>query len=329
MKFELTDRIFSKTEEKDSKVKKEKFVSFIDVLKDNIQEYTGLHAEILAYAPDFFHLIVSLYKENIPSPHRQMINSVISYFVLPDDLLPEDELGVFGYLEDLYLSAYVIQHLEKEDDLKILVEKKWTRDEDVFQTARLIIDELEKTSDPSVNEAVSQVVSFTGIEFLEAQLADQDQDAIEGKKSSRSVNRQEELKAIDDAIRESSTISKELHQEFFKSQDEHPSQEKERTVTEDTDLLQNTIPVYILFHLTKKAKDNNLLSSFQRKALFDLVNKKHKKFELSDKQIKFLEDLIKKGIQQGIVEAPCEDEPCDKCDELREIMSEIEIGDTS
>ncbi len=266
----------------ESAIKNQKFLPFIKALKESVDAYSGVHADILSYSPDFFAMIVSLYKKNLASPYKYMINSTISYFVLPDDILPEEELGVLGYLEDLYLCAHVIEKLSTETQTRDMVKELWQRDEDVFKVAKKIIEEIEETPNPSIQEAIREVLTFSGINEIEKQIENQ-----------VPTNERPDT---------TSTTS------------------KEREILRSNELLQDRIPVTIMFHLASKAKYNNMLNSYLRKALYDFASKKHKQIEFSQKQIDFLENILQQAIDEGIVEASCEDDPCDKCIILKELI---------
>ena len=146
------------------------FLSFSEIVRNNIKNYAGPYSQILKFAPDFFDLIVKLYKKDMPYPYREMISSTISYFVLPDDILPEDTLGPFGYLDDIYLCSYVIKKFKENKNLAKIVEELWTQPQNVFVISDHIIEELESAEEPDLKEAISSILMFTGITDLEAEI---------------------------------------------------------------------------------------------------------------------------------------------------------------
>jgi len=114
-------------------------------LRKNIKDYNGHFANIIQYAPDFYELYESMLKENKFSDDvRFLINSIVAYFVLADDIIPEDKLGPFGYIDDLYISVYALKKLNSE---KKTIKDHWKRKEDVFELATHILDEIENSSD--------------------------------------------------------------------------------------------------------------------------------------------------------------------------------------
>ena len=338
------------------------FLSFSEIVRNNIKNYAGPYSQILKFAPDFFDLIVKLYKKDMPYPYREMISSTISYFVLPDDILPEDTLGPFGYLDDIYLCSYVIKKFKENKNLAKIVEELWTQPQNVFVISDHIIEELESAEEPDLKEAISSILMFTGITDLEAEIEIQNyqyicpycgkryktqktldnhirnkhrekiEDKIENiitvepEVDDVSIPIEEDvLEQIDIELKESDNINEELRKISFSKPTE--SYIKEERLEDNEDLLQNKIPVYLILHMTKKAKYNHILTGHERNALFDIASRKMKYKKLSDKQISYLESLLQKAISQGIVDAPCEDDPCDHCEELREIMKDVESNE--
>jgi uncharacterized membrane protein YkvA (DUF1232 family) len=53
---------------------------------------------------------------------------VLAYFVVPDDVLPEAELGPYGLLDDLYLAAHVYRMLRRQLPRDVL-EDAWSEDD--------------------------------------------------------------------------------------------------------------------------------------------------------------------------------------------------------
>lgn len=73
-------------------------------------------------------------------------------------------------------------------------------------------------------------------------------------------------------------------------------------------------------HLAKRAKELDILNSYQRRALFDIGRKHLYGYELSRKQHSFFETLIENSIAAGILEYECPDAPCKYCDALNSIF---------
>nr|WP_255216241.1 DUF1232 domain-containing protein [Pseudenhygromyxa sp. WMMC2535] len=69
--------------------------------------------------------------ERVRGNARSLVAAVLAYFVLPDDVLPEADLGPYGLLDDLYLAGHVFRMLRRELRPQVL-EDAWREDEDML-----------------------------------------------------------------------------------------------------------------------------------------------------------------------------------------------------
>ncbi len=126
----------------------EKQQDFYFILRKKIEKYLRDHdnqyADYLLLAPDLFHLLVKLsMDERVPSEKKAKFVLVIAYFISPLDLLPELFLGPLGYLDDIALTAYVINQYINETDPSI-VRELWAGDQDILSTLKNIISSADK-----------------------------------------------------------------------------------------------------------------------------------------------------------------------------------------
>ena len=102
------------------------------------------YREFLLLAPDLFHLLVKLSLDpRVPTEKKVKFVAVIAYFISPLDLLPELFLGPLGYLDDIALSAYVINQYINENDPAV-VRELWAGDQDVLTSVKNIITAADK-----------------------------------------------------------------------------------------------------------------------------------------------------------------------------------------
>jgi uncharacterized membrane protein YkvA (DUF1232 family) len=130
-------------ESKRSIVMDEKQHDFYVNLRRKIEDYlnkkNSKYTEYLLLAPDLFHLLVKLSLDpRVPSDKKAKFIAVIAYFISPLDLLPEFLLGPIGYLDDIALSAYVINQYINETDPQI-VRELWAGDQDVLTSVKNIV----------------------------------------------------------------------------------------------------------------------------------------------------------------------------------------------
>ena len=126
----------------------EKQSDFYIRLRAKIEAYLEKHdnpyADYLLLAPDLFHLLVKLSTDDrVPTEKKAKFIAVIAYFISPLDLLPEMLLGPLGYLDDIALTAYVINQYINETDASV-VRELWAGDQDILTTLKNIIATADK-----------------------------------------------------------------------------------------------------------------------------------------------------------------------------------------
>lgn len=116
---------------------------FAASLERFVHEYTGSRSAAVKWAPAVFQLYAKLFSEGeVPRQTRAIVNAVLAYFVVPEDLMPEGELGPVGLMDDLYVAAHAFRILRRELPAEIL-QTAWTGDgdmddafEDVYRISR-------------------------------------------------------------------------------------------------------------------------------------------------------------------------------------------------
>jgi uncharacterized membrane protein YkvA (DUF1232 family) len=109
-----------------------------------LQKHDSKYTEYLLLAPDLFHLLVKLSIDpRVPTDKKAKFIAVIAYFISPIDLLPELLLGPLGYLDDIALTAYVLNQYVNENDAAV-VRELWAGDQDILTTLKNIISRADK-----------------------------------------------------------------------------------------------------------------------------------------------------------------------------------------
>ncbi|MCH7724376.1 MAG: DUF1232 domain-containing protein [Bacteroidetes bacterium] len=112
-------------------------------LNDNLDKENKWVDYILA-APDLFHLLCKLTADSkIPSNKKLKLVAGIAYFISPIDLLPEAFLGPIGYLDDIAVTAYILNDLINEVDPQI-VRNHWAGDSDILDLIKTILANADK-----------------------------------------------------------------------------------------------------------------------------------------------------------------------------------------
>jgi len=79
------------------------------------QDYDGPRGRAVCHAADVFEFYTLLFvRVRMHRQHQSMVNAVLAYFVVPDDLFPEEVLGPFGLVDDLFVAAHAFRVLRRE-----------------------------------------------------------------------------------------------------------------------------------------------------------------------------------------------------------------------
>jgi uncharacterized membrane protein YkvA (DUF1232 family) len=96
-------------------------------------------AEYILLAPDLFHLLTKLAIDpDVPASKKVKIAGIIAYFISPLDFLPEMLLGPVGYLDDIALTAYILNDIINEVDPKI-IQRNWAGERDILNLVKTIV----------------------------------------------------------------------------------------------------------------------------------------------------------------------------------------------
>lgn len=86
--------------------------SYYEFLKLNVNNKPNLPL-IVRNAHNIFNSLNNLIKdEDLPSHLRLHCFVALGYFLIPDDIFPEDEHGAIGFIEDVMLAVFVLSEIE-------------------------------------------------------------------------------------------------------------------------------------------------------------------------------------------------------------------------
>lgn len=120
-----------------------KYEDFYQKIRNQINNFLEkknfAHADILMLAPDFFHLLVKMTLDNrVPKDKKIKLAAALVYFISPLDFLPEAILGPIGYMDDLAITAYVLNDFINSGYTEILYEH-WAGKGDVLATIQNVL----------------------------------------------------------------------------------------------------------------------------------------------------------------------------------------------
>lgn len=103
-------------------------------LRDCVTGYEGAYARSVLATPEIFEFFARLFvHEELPQAARALVASVLAYFVAPQDVMPEETLGPYGLLDDLYAAAHVFRILERELVPEALLRSCWRGRGELYQ----------------------------------------------------------------------------------------------------------------------------------------------------------------------------------------------------
>lgn len=134
------------------------FKDFYDTLVENLETYTGEYESFIDYGPSLFKLLCDLLNCEIDSSLRLPICGAIAYYVTPEDIIPEQIYGPYGYIDDIYLSAYVLKLVANKHGYEFIQENCPT------DNIKTIIDECEvKSLEILKDDEVKSIVEYIGL----------------------------------------------------------------------------------------------------------------------------------------------------------------------
>jgi len=135
------------------------FKDFYDLLKENLESYTGDYEKFIDYGPELFKLLTEiLNNEKLGANERLKVNAAIAYFVVPYDIIPEQIYGPYGYVDDIYLCTYVLKEILNVYGYEILSEK-WDFDDDLQKILELCYIKSKKI----VGEDAKAILIYSGL----------------------------------------------------------------------------------------------------------------------------------------------------------------------
>lgn len=138
----------------------ETFKNFYDTLLDNLDSYNGEYAAFIDCGPNLFKLLCNLLEEDINLEIRRDICGAIAYYVAPMDVIPEQIYGPYGYIDDIYMSAFVLKKVAEEYDYEFIQSVWDTPDIDIKE---VIAECYERSLEVLEEEDIKAILNYVGI----------------------------------------------------------------------------------------------------------------------------------------------------------------------
>ena len=137
--------------------------SFDKLLEKQISAYEGRHDDLIYQAPELYRLLTKMLDDPIlPIRLRPMVISAIAYFILPNDIIPEELHGPYGYVDDIFLSAFVADLVRTELGSEEILTNNWNGEADILS----LIEEILSKEEELIGDQKKRILGYIGYEYL-------------------------------------------------------------------------------------------------------------------------------------------------------------------
>lgn len=137
---------------------------FDSLLEKDISDYKGEYASIIHQAPALYRMMTRMLDDRtLPSKISPLVIAAIAYFILPEDVIPEDKFGPVGYLDDIYLCAFVAQEVAKEFGSPDILVRNWDGKVSVVDLIKEILDREQEL----IGDKKDRIMQYIGYDQLE------------------------------------------------------------------------------------------------------------------------------------------------------------------
>ena len=135
------------------------FKDFYDTLIENLNSFEGDYASFIDCGPNLFNLLCDLLSQKeIKKDMRLEISAAIAYFVAPDDIIPGEIYGPYGYIDDIFISVYILRKVADEFGYDYL-QNLWKHDSNVKE----IMDDCYDNSLELLEDKVYPILVYVGL----------------------------------------------------------------------------------------------------------------------------------------------------------------------
>jgi uncharacterized membrane protein YkvA (DUF1232 family) len=136
---------------------------FDKLLEEEVSSYQGENQELIKQAPALYRLMTRLLDDkDLPSHQSQLVIAAIAYFILPGDVVPEDKYGPMGFVDDIFLCAFVADQIRKETASDEILVRNWDGKKSIIS----IMDEILSGEDKLIGDKKGTILEYIGYEQL-------------------------------------------------------------------------------------------------------------------------------------------------------------------
>ncbi len=133
------------------------------LLEEDVSNYNGELADLIRNAPNLYRLMTKLLDDPaLPRHMSQLVIAAIAYFILPEDVIPEDKYGPMGYVDDLFLCAFVADQVMREAGSEEILVRNW---DGKVPVVPLVMDILKRETE-LIGDKKDLIMQYIGYEQL-------------------------------------------------------------------------------------------------------------------------------------------------------------------
>lgn len=134
------------------------FKDFYDTLVENLETYSGEYESFIDYGPSLFKLLCDLLNSSVDHSLKLPICGAIAYYVTPDDVIPENVYGPYGYIDDIYISSHVLRMVGERHGYDFIQEKS-----SIPNVERIIGECESKSLEILKDDEVESIIDYIGL----------------------------------------------------------------------------------------------------------------------------------------------------------------------
>jgi uncharacterized membrane protein YkvA (DUF1232 family) len=136
---------------------------FDKLLEEEVSSYQGENQELIKQAPALYRLMTRLLDDkDLPSHQSQLVIAAIAYFILPGDIVPEDKYGPLGFVDDIFLCAFVADQIRKETASDEILVRNWDGKNSILS----LVKEILNGEDKLIGDKKGTILEYIGYEQL-------------------------------------------------------------------------------------------------------------------------------------------------------------------
>lgn len=133
------------------------------LLEEDIYGYQGELSELISQAPALYRLMTRLLDDpSLPRDLSPLVIAAIAYFITPADIIPEESIGPKGYVDDIFLCAFVADSVLRESGSEAILIRNWDGKTPVVSLVREILSREQEL----IGDKKEQILRYIGYEQL-------------------------------------------------------------------------------------------------------------------------------------------------------------------